>query len=227
MRPLVLLFDIDGTLISTGGAGRRSMERAFAATYGRADACAGISFGGMTDRAILRAGLAALGEPPVPAAIDALLTAYLAALEDEIARSDCRLHAGIEGALTAAHGHARAAVGLGTGNVREGARVKLRKVGIYERFTFGGFGCDHEDRGELIRMGAERGARALGVLREECRVVVIGDTPKDVAAAKVIGAESIAVATGSFSLAELTAAGATHVFRDLTDPAAIPAMLGE
>jgi phosphoglycolate phosphatase len=227
MRPLILLFDIDGTLISTGGAGRRAMERAFAAEYGRADACAGISFGGMTDRAILREGLAALGLPAVPAAIDALLVAYLAALEDEITRADYQVHAGIEAALAAAQAHAHAAVGLGTGNVREGARVKLGKVGIYELFAFGGFGCDHEDRGELLRIGAERGAKALGVPLDACRVVVIGDTPKDVAAAQAIGAESVAVATGSFSAAELAAAGATHVFRDLTDPAALAAILGE
>jgi phosphoglycolate phosphatase len=226
MRPLILLFDIDGTLISTSGAGRRAIERAFGHRHGRADACASVSFGGMTDRAILRAGLTALGVPVEPAAIDALIAAYLPALHDEITRAECRIHDGIERALDAARANARCAVGLGTGNIREGARVKLSKVGIYERFAFGGFGCDHEDRGELLRIGAERGAAALGVARAACRVVVIGDTPKDVAAARAIGATSVAVATGSFSPAELTAAGATHVFRDLTDPAALPTLLG-
>jgi phosphoglycolate phosphatase len=226
MRPLILLFDIDGTLISTDGAGRRAIERAFAHQHGRADACAGVSFGGMTDQAIFRAGLTAIGAPVEPAAVDALLAAYLSALRDEMTRAACRIHAGIERALDATQGRARCAVGLGTGNIREGARAKLGKVGIYERFAFGGFGCDHEDRGELLRIGAERGAAALGVPRDACRVVVIGDTPKDVAAARVIGATSVAVATGSFSPAELTASGATHVFRDLTDPAAIPTLLG-
>lgn len=225
MKPTVLLFDIDGTLIETGGAGRRAIERAFVAAYGRADACAGISFAGMTDRAILRGGLTAVGAPVDASTVDALLAAYLPILEEEMATAQCRVHAGVLGALDAAHARPRCAVGLGTGNVREGARVKLRRIGLFERFAFGGFGCDHEDRAELIRVGAERGAAALGLPRSACRVVVIGDTPKDVAAAQAIGADSIAVATGSFSVAELTATGATIAVRDLTDPAALASLI--
>src|SRR6185312_16357516 len=159
MRPTILLFDIDGTLLDTGGAGRRSMERAFADRHARRDACAGISFGGMTDRAIARAGLAAIGVEPTPAAIDDLIAAYLAVLAEELAASSAVVHAGIEPALDAAAA-AGAAVGLGTGNVRAGARLKLARVGLHERFAFGGFGCDDEARDALLRVGAERGARA-------------------------------------------------------------------
>jgi phosphoglycolate phosphatase-like HAD superfamily hydrolase len=89
----------------------------------------------------------------------------------------------------------------------------------------GGFGCDHEDRAELLRIGAERGAQKLGLSRGACRVLVIGDTPRDIAAAQAIGVECIAVATGSFEAAELAAAGARHVFRDLTDPEALSILL--
>jgi len=227
VRPTVLLFDIDGTLVSTGGAGRRAIERAFEQRHGRSDACAGFSFGGMTDRAIVRAGLAALGQSAEPSDIDALLSLYLTILEEEIASSTaCRIHAGIERALDEARARPAVALGLGTGNIREGARIKLSRVGLFERFAFGGFGCDHEDRAELIRVGAERGARALGLPVEACRVVVIGDTPKDIAAARAIGAECLAVATGSFSKDALAAEDATYVFGDLTAPGALDALLG-
>ena len=226
-RPTVFLFDIDGTLISTGGAGRRSTERAFARLHGRADACASFAFGGMTDRAIFRKGLEAIGAEVDDATVDALLAAYLDALRDEMSRAvDFVIHAGVEAAIEAAAAHGRAAVGLGTGNVREGARIKLDHAGLFARFAFGGFGCDHEDRAALLRVGAERGAAQLGVAFDACRVVVIGDTPKDVAAARAIGADSIAVATGGHALDELVACGPTFAFRDLTDPDARAALLG-
>jgi phosphoglycolate phosphatase-like HAD superfamily hydrolase len=224
-RALVLLFDIDGTLISTGGAGRRAIERAFEIHYGRRDAFSAFSFGGMTDRAILRAGWAAIGREPGPMEMDEVLATYVGVLEDEVARAErYRLHDGIEPALAEAASLSACAIGLGTGNIKEGARVKLTRVGIYGRFAFGGFGSDHEQRPELIRIGAERGAAHLGRPLSECRVVVIGDTPKDVHAAQAIGAESVAVATGSSTLEELVAAGATHVFPDLTACGALDAL---
>jgi phosphoglycolate phosphatase-like HAD superfamily hydrolase len=226
MRPTVLLFDIDGTLITTGGAGRRAIERAFEAHTGRRDACSSFSFAGMTDRAIVRAGLRAIDHHADEAGIDALLDGYLAVLADEVARAtDFYVHAGVEEALAAAHARPRTAVGLGTGNIREGARVKLSRVGIYHRFGFGGFGSDHEDRAELLRIGAARGASDLGVPVEECRVVVIGDTPRDIAAARAIGADSLAVATGPFATDELATHAPTRVFRDLAAPGALDELL--
>lgn len=229
MRPTVLLFDIDGTLISTGGAGRRAIERAFARraglTSGRGDACA-FPFAGMTDRAIVRAGLAALGGPSGEDEIDAVLVLYVSLLEEEMASAACVIHEGVEAALDAAKGRAGVAIGLGTGNIREGARLKLGRAGLFDRFAFGGFGCDHERRDELLRIGAERGAALLGAPRAHCRVVVIGDTPRDVAAAQAIGAESIGVATGPHRREELAACGATHAVRDLAEEGAIEAMLG-
>ena len=118
------------------------------------------------------------------------------------------------------------AVGLGTGNVRAGARIKLERVSLYDQFAFGGFGCDHEDRAELLRVGAERGAAALGVERGECRVVVIGDTVRDVDAALRIGAECIGVGTGAGTPETLSGRGATAVFATLAVPGALEALLG-
>jgi phosphoglycolate phosphatase-like HAD superfamily hydrolase len=224
MRPTILLFDIDGTLMDTGGAGRRAIERAFEQRHGRRDACDAFGFGGMTDRAIARAGLQAIGREPTPEAIDDLLAAYLDALTDTLASSQAFVHAGVERALDEAHA-AGAAVGLGTGNLREGARRKLARVGLHERFAFGGFGCDDEARDALLRVGAERGARALGVPLAGCRVVVIGDTPRDVAAAQAIGVDCLAVATGGFSTEALAATRPTWVFRDLDEEGALAALL--
>jgi phosphoglycolate phosphatase len=226
MRPTVYLFDIDGTLINTAGAGRRAMVRTFEERHGRADACAHITFGGMTDRAILRSGLEAIGVAATDEAIDELLAAYLGVLEDEMERATgCTIPAGIVPALDAIAAQREAALGLGTGNIEEGARIKLRRVGLAERFPFGGFGSDHEDRARLIAVGAERGAKRLGCPREACRVVIIGDTPKDIAAARAVGAECIAVATGAFSVDALLPHGATRVFRDLAEPGALSALL--
>ena len=227
MRPTVLLFDIDGTLISTGGVGRRAMEGAFAARYGKSEACK-FRFDGMTDRQIARLALTALGVEPTEAEIHASLAKYLELLSEEVARasaSEYRLHHGIPDALRAARARGHA-IGLGTGNLLEGARIKLGRLGVYEEFAFGGFGSDAEDRTELLRHGAERGARHVGVPVAECRVVVIGDTPKDVAAARGISAECIGVGTGTFTPESLRECGATHVFSSLAEPGALEALLG-
>jgi phosphoglycolate phosphatase-like HAD superfamily hydrolase len=231
MCPTILLFDVDGTLVTTAGAGRRAMERAFAARFGRPHALRDVVLHGMTDRAIVRAGLAAVGAPVVGSAaeatIDDVLTAYVELLADEVARADgLRLQPGITAALDAAAGCPGVGIGLGTGNIREGARLKLERVGIFDRFAFGGFGCDHEDRAELLRLGVARGARALGVAQGDCRVVVVGDTPRDVAAARAIGAECLAVATSRFDAEGLRRAGATYAFEDLAAAGALAALLG-
>ena len=226
-RPTVLLWDIDGTLVTTGGVGRRAVERAFERQHGRGDACASIRFDGMTDRSIARLGLQAIGVEASDAAIDAVLAAYVGELKDELRLSPAgqyRIHEGVEAALHAASERGMAQ-GLGTGNIVEGARLKLEHVGLYRHFDFGGFGSDHELRVELIRLGAERGAQKLGVAVGACRVVIIGDTPKDVDAARGIAAESIGVGTGSYSAQQLLEHGATHAFDDLTAPGALAAIL--
>ena len=227
MRPTVLLFDIDGTLITTGNAGRRSIERAFAELHGRGDAC-NFSLSGMTDRAIVRKALVHIGVTVSEDAIDAVIERYLENLAHEVPRvaeADYRVFPGMREAVEAAVGLERVAVGLGTGNVVRGAQLKLERVGLYRHFSFGGFGSDAEDRTELIRVGASKGARRLGVPVEACRVVVIGDTPKDVDAALGAGAECIGVGTGNFRAEALRAAGAHVAFDDFSAPGALDALL--
>ena len=227
MRPTILLFDIDGTLVSMKGAGRRALARAFGAELGRPDVFDGFEFAGMTDPAIVRHGLAVAGAATDPATIERLLAAYVACLRDEVRRSiDCIVHPGVEALLAAAARAPGVAIGLGTGNVRAGAEAKLERLGLYHRFAFGGFGCDHEERPRLLGIGAERGAAHLGTARDACRVVVIGDTPRDVAAAAAIGAEAVAVATSAFGVDGLRAAGAVAAFPDLTASGVLEAVLG-
>lgn len=230
MKPTVLLLDVDGTLVTTCGAGRRAIERAFESRHGSKEAVA-FSFGGMTDKAIVRNGLRALGrsfarEEDLEAEIEATLVFYLEVLADEVARTRIRIHEGMVAAMDRADSHREVALGLGTGNIRKGAQIKLDCVGIYGRFTFGGFGDDSIDRPTLLMAGARRGADKLGVPIEDCRIVVVGDTPKDVAAAKAIGADSIAVATGMHDVVELRACDPTAVFPNLADPRAMEALFG-
>jgi phosphoglycolate phosphatase-like HAD superfamily hydrolase len=225
--PTVYLFDVDGTLVTTGGAGGRALVGALQAEGYAAEAT--FSYAGMTDRAIVRRHLDACSVDATTERIDGVLARYLTLLEAEVQRTPTdryRLLRGVTDALDAAEARSNSAVGLGTGNVEKGARIKLRRVGASSRFSFGGFGCDAEDRAELIRVGAERGASRLGRPRARCRVVVIGDTPRDVAAAQAIGAECIAVGTGRHSRQDLLAAGASHAFEDLAADGALDVLLG-
>jgi phosphoglycolate phosphatase-like HAD superfamily hydrolase len=227
MKPTVLLYDIDGTLVTTGGAGRRALVRALQEADLRTEE--EFSFAGMTDRAILRRYLNAAGGDATEERIDALLERYVDVLREEVERTPREryfLHEGALDSLQAAEIAENVVIGLGTGNVRRGAQIKLEAVGVWERFAFGGFGCDAEDRAELLLAGAERGAAVLGRARVECRVVVIGDTPRDIAAAKAIGAETVAVATGRYGLESLAEHRPTHAIPSLSAPRALSAILG-
>jgi phosphoglycolate phosphatase len=213
-----LLFDIDGTLVSTGGAGRRAMTSAFMKLYGKDNVFEGMTFAGMTDRAIARHGLGAAGSPTSDDEIERMLDTYLELLHAELEKAaSYRVLPGVMALLESLAPLPGFAIGLGTGNVKRGAYAKLTRGAIAEAFSFGGFGCDAEDRVELLRAGAKRGADALGVSVDACRVVVIGDTPKDVAAAKGIGAPCIGVGTGGYAPADLMACGAHRTFANLED----------
>ncbi len=224
--PTLFLFDIDGTLLLTGGAGRRSFERAFDDVTGRRDALQAVSFGGMTDKGIVRAGLEAAGIEVTDERVEQLFEAYLKALALDLPSSKYTIMPGVHAVLAKLKQLTGIAIGLGTGNLKRGAETKLRHGELWEHFSFGGFGCDHELRGELLRAGAVRGAQQLGVALEDCRIVVIGDTVRDVDAAREIGAECIGVETGGVSADVLRERGASEVFRDLTDPRALDALIG-
>lgn len=224
--PTVLLFDIDGTLMTSGGAGRRAMEQAFAAITGRADACAGVAMAGMTDRAIISEGLAHIGHATDAATVDAVLKCYLQALPDAL-RTAQGLAAlpGVHAVLDRLGLEAHVALGLGTGNVREGAALKLACVSLWSRFAFGGFGCDATLRPALIAAGAVQGARRLGRAVRDCRVVVIGDTLHDISAAHANAFECLAVASGGTPIEALATARPAALVRQLDDPQVLPFLL--
>ena len=228
--PRIILFDIDGTLIRSGGAGTRALERAMEIALDLEKVSAGFSFAGMTDRMIFRRMLEENDYEPSDELIDRILEPYTEILREEIARAEgYRVNPGMEEGLRALafSGRGDQAVGLGTGNVERGARIKLERADLNRHFPFGGFGCDAEDRGELLRVGAERGAARLGVSLEECSVLVVGDTPRDVSAAHAIGARCLAVATGGASRDDLADAGADHLFDSMAEAGALEVLLGD
>ncbi len=224
----VVLFDIDGTLVTTAGGARQALLDAVAARFGDPGGF-DFSFGGMTDRGIMRRGLRQRGvdvdDPRIDGLIDELIADYLPRLERLLASAAVhRLLPGAGELARAAAGWRGVAAGLGTGNVREGATLKLRPFGLHEVLPFGGFGCDAEDRAALIAAGHRRGAERLGVPVAEARLVIVGDTPLDVAAARANGGFTLAVATGASSRAELVACGAEAVVDRLDEPHVLAAL---
>lgn len=222
MTPL-LLFDIDGTLIVTRGVGRAAFDAAFEEVLGVPSATAGVQFDGRTDRAIIEGILAALGADP--SLVEPVQTAYLRALPASLARRGGEVLPGVEPLLDALRDHVPA-LGLATGNLREGARHKLERFGLWHRFAAGGFGDRHADRAALVREALDALAAAVGTEPDPARAVVIGDTPLDVAAARALGARCCAVATGRYSVDDLRTAGADVVLTAFTDTtAALDAIL--
>jgi phosphoglycolate phosphatase len=189
---MLYLFDIDGTLLLSGGAGGRALDRAFEQRFGVAGAMTGVSLGGKTDPMIIGEMFeAALGRAPSDAEIDELIAVYLPILRAELAAATgFRLMPAVIETLDHLAAQPGITLGLATGNVRPAAQAKLERAGLWQRFAMGGYGCDHRDRHRLVARAIER---AGGIEP----VVVIGDTPFDVAAARVCGAVAIAVATGS------------------------------
>jgi phosphoglycolate phosphatase len=223
-RFTLLLFDVDGTLMHAGEAGRRAFTRVLERAGASRRVVDNIRFAGMTDRAIMRAALEGSGLAADPAAVKRFLDEYVELLGHELAGSGvrhCRLCPGVVELLDRLQAIADLGLGLGTGNVEAGARLKLAAVGLDGRFAFGGFGSDHEDRTELVRLAIRRGLDRFEAKREETRVVVIGDTPRDVAAARGAGVDCLGVATGSFDVASLLEAGASRAVEDLTAPQAM------
>lgn len=224
----VVLFDIDGTLVTTAGGARQALLDAVSAQFGDA-AGFDFSFGGMTDRGIFRKGMRQRGmdvdDPRMDAQIDALIADYLPRLERLLAAASVhRLLPGAGELARAAATWRGVAAGIGTGNVRAGAALKLRPFGLNEVLTFGGFGCDAEQRAELIAAGHRRGAARLGVSVAEARLVIVGDTPLDVLAARANGGLTLAVATGGASRAELQASGAEVVVDQLDEAHVLAAL---
>jgi len=221
----VLLFDVDGTLVHAGGAGRRSLERAMRAEFGEVDgALRGLRLDGMTDRLIVRELVVALGRAFEEELCDRVLEAYVEVLRDEIGGPGYEVLPGVTPLLEALSAGG-AVLGLCTGNVPEGARIKLARGGLDRFFEWGpdaiaGFADDGEARELLVRAALDRASRRLGRPLDPGDLLVIGDTPRDVSAARVHGVPVLGVATGRYRADELRAAGAQVVRETLEGAAA-------
>ncbi len=229
----VLLFDIDGTLIAAGGAGRRAVERAFARHFGpevarRPSSLGGLRLDGLTDRLIVRLVMQGLGLPFDDGTCDRVLASYVAFLETEIHGPGYRVLPGVQEQLAALEAEG-AVLGLCTGNVAAGARIKLGRGGLDRYFGFGegdvnGFAHDGEAREHIVAAALRRASARLGRTVAPREALVIGDTPRDVEAAHAVGVPVLAVATGRFTAAELRACGADAVVESLAAPE-VPALL--
>lgn len=214
----LLLFDIDQTLVNTGGAGLRALDRACQQLFQLEHAMDGISPHGKTDPAIVREILRVRlkNASPSPKEIETVLEAYLSFLKDEVRLSPAyRVLPGIISLLDHLVAHDDAVTGLATGNIEMGGRFKLERGGLNRYFGFGGFGSDAEDRTELVRKGAARAADKTGRTFHPHDIFVIGDTPLDIEAGRLAGFQTVGVATGSYSVGQLLEAGATFAVADL------------
>jgi phosphoglycolate phosphatase-like HAD superfamily hydrolase len=270
-RFAVLLLDVDGTLVSAGGAGRRAIQRALQDVTGAADPLRGIALDGMTDRLIVREAFGLLGRAFDDATCDAVLARYLGHLTVELAgfpggsappapiapslpkggsgpHPGSRDHSstgpesatapaergfavlpGVEALLAALAGRG-AAYGLCTGNVVDGARQKLARGGLDRFFEWhseaiGGFGHDGEAREKVVAAAVARASARLGRAVPAGECLVVGDTPRDVEAARRVGCPSLAVATGRFGVEALAASGADRAVPTLDHPDALDWLL--
>lgn len=214
----VCLFDIDGTLLSTGGAGQLAMERALAKVFGLSEIRGEILAAGRTDRAITTDLFRGHGLADDPRAWSEFVAEYFAQLRRTLVELQGQVLPGVMTLLETLSTREDVALGLLTGNFREGANLKLRHYQIDHHFAFGGYGDDHHDRDDVARTALAEAVRHLRRELDASTVWVLGDTPSDVKCARAIGARAVAVATGIYDAAELAATSPDHLYRDFSDP---------
>ena len=219
VRPMIrlVLFDIDGTLVHTGGAGTKAFSQTFSHAFGLHHGAERMKFAGRTDVSLVREFFQIHGVPESRENFRQFFDHYVFWLEQILARSTGGECAGIRTFIADLLALPQPPMlGLLTGNIRLGAELKLRRFGLWDFFVMGGFADDHEDRNHIAMAALQRGRRVLDAQLQPQEVVVIGDTPFDVRCGKFIGAKTLAVATGGAKHAELKQHGADWTVEDLT-----------
>lgn len=221
----LVLFDIDGTILHSGGAGRDAMEHALTIFFGTPGDSA-MRYDGKTDKQIVREAMRGAGfsDADVDARMDDVVALYVASLPERLAEPSrgVGMYPGVAEIIDVVHRRSDAVLGLLTGNVEPGARLKLGAVGLdFDQFRVNAFGSDSEVRGDLPAIAHRRMEQEFGVVLEGRDVVVIGDTPADIACGRALGARTIAVATGWYSVGDLQAHAPYAVFADLSDTSAV------
>ena len=213
------LFDIDCTLIDAHGAGGRAIFAATEETYGVRGALDGYSFHGRTDPAIVRDLAAQWGVGPAraEAGVDDCLRRYVAHLREEVAEGHIEVLPGVRELVTALAADRRVVLGLLTGNVAEGAAVKLEPTGVSCLFKFGAYGSDSARRPDLPAVAVRRAEEVVGRRFAGKEIAVIGDTPADIECGAALGVKAVAVATGTHDVDELAAHAPDYVFPDFSD----------
>ncbi|MCW1886183.1 haloacid dehalogenase-like hydrolase [Luteolibacter flavescens] len=221
------LFDIDGTLVDTGGAGMRALQQAAEECFGGSGPA--LDLAGSTDLGVLAGILAHFDRAHGPEEEACFFASYLRHLEGNLERGgyDGRVLPGAAELLERLAGIREVTVGLLTGNIAGGAAAKMRHYGLDAHFAFGAYGCDHADRNLLGPVALQRAAAHAGRDFTAEETLVIGDTPKDIACARAIGARCLAVATGHFTAAQLREYGADVVVESLADPVVLATFLEE
>ena len=213
----LLLWDIDGTLTHSTGAGERALRTALREAHGVEDDLSWLSLSGRTDVWIGRQMLEHHHLPAHDEAVRHLLSFYLRALPTELNNPNAHVLPGIREALSAVAEMRDVTQGLLTGNLSAGADIKLNYFGIRQFFAFGAFADDSAHRNDLGPFAIKRAAAHHGIPFDKTRVVIIGDTPHDIACGQAIKALTFGVATGKFSEQQLREAGADVVFANLAD----------
>jgi phosphoglycolate phosphatase len=223
MTRKVLLFDIDATLLLSGNAGGRALNRVFDRLYGMKGAFDHIQPHGKTDPLIFREMFEPRGQEIDPdAEMEKVAELYLIYLQEELQDSPrYRIMPGVPELLAALSTRPSLVLGLATGNLEKGAWLKLGRGGLASYFRFGGFGSDAENRTELVRIAMERARDYLGNHVPVQDIYVIGDTPRDILHGKEAGARTVGVATGKSGVEELSRHGPDHVFQDFSDTAEV------
>ena len=218
----LILFDIDGTL-TRGGPAKVAFHTAMLETFGTAGAIESHDFSGKTDPQIVRELLrdAGLEDAAVDAGLAGLWDRYIGELEARIRDNPMRLLPGVADLIEALDAEPDVALGLVTGNIIRGARVKLGSVGLAGFFAIGGYGSDHEIREHLPAIALERAFETWGVRFPAASTVIVGDTPRDVECGKHEGTRTVAVATGRIPRERLETTGADAIFDDFSDVASV------
>lgn len=214
---ITCLFDIDGTLLASGGAGKAAVEAALCEDFG-VELRVQVPYSGRTDRAIIRDLFHHHGIRETAESLQKLRTGYLRRLPESLRHHHGRVLPGIVALLQHLKQCPGVALGLLTGNVRAGAQAKLGHFGLYDYFTFGGFGDEHFERDEVAREALRAVHQCVGTHCRPEQIWVIGDTPLDVQCARAIGARAVAVATGFHPYEELAACRPDLLLHDLGDP---------
>ncbi len=226
VKTILLLWDIDGTLIASGGAGMLALERGLRDGLGIDGSLADIDFAGRTDRWIARRIFEKFSLPHTEENFTRLIDGYVAHLPPTLANPRARVLPGVREILAAAAARNDVAQGLLTGNLQRGAKTKLGHHGLWDFFPFGGFADDAELRNDIAPHALRRAQEHVRATFAPDRVWVIGDTPHDIACGKAIGARTLAVATGSHTTDQLAAHAPDAVMADLADTAAFWKLIG-